>query len=193
MSSLSDVSEIWRSFLIDVTFAKNHKLAYVDMPGPVPANPVVERLLPSLLHVKAVAILDHALQLWIDDKGLVVPRPYRSDLNGRINFLADYNHIADRAPLHAIRGTRNLLAHDPSGEVDWAELDRDVIIVHAALFELMIVKPMPTWEVSAERSGAGEGEILNAACTFHYAVRIKDGDKKIAEITWSTHLMKEGA
>ncbi len=192
--SLMDVPNAWRHFLIDLMFARNYTMGYLDHPGPVAKNPVVERLLPSLLQVKAVAILDHTLQAWIDDKGLVVPKNlYGTDLKGRINYLADNGHLADRSPLHSIRGTRNILAHEPAGAVDWVELDRDVAVIHSALFELNVVKEMPQWKISSKQSGAQAGEIPKSDCTFHYRIAIEQGDKMVAEIKWAQHMMADDA
>src|SRR5690242_5393403 len=124
---LAEIPQQWRLFLIDMAFASRYELGYIDAIPPPPKNPVLERLLPSLLHIKAVAILDRALRSWCEDRGLVVPKkPYGSDLEGRIDFLADSGHLADRAPLHSVRGVRNVLAHEPTGSVDWAALDSDV-------------------------------------------------------------------
>lgn len=189
---LTDVPGAWRSFLIDVMFARNYPIGYLDLDGPAARNPVVERLLPSLLHVKAVAILDHALRAWIDGRGFVVPeKPSGRELKGRIDYLADNGHLSDRTALHSIRGTRNALAHEPAGVTDWAELDRDVAAIHSALSELKIVKEMPKWEIFSERSAAQAGEIPKSSCTFHYRIGIKEGDKIVAEIKWAKHLMSD--
>lgn len=175
-------------------FAKNYTIGYLDHPGPVAKNPVVERLLPSLLHVKAVAILDQTLRAWINDKGLVVPkRPYGVDLKGRIDYLADSGYLADSSPLHSIRGTRNALAHEPSEAVDWIELDRDVATIQSTFSELKVVDDMPNWKILSERSAAGEGEIPNAICTFHYRIAIMQADKAVAEIKWAQHMMADDA
>ena len=103
--SLTDIQGAWRLLLIDLMYARNYTIAYVDLPGPVAKNPVLERLLPTLIHVKAVAILDHALRAWTDANGFKIPKkPYGTDLNGRIDFMADMGHLADRSRLHSIRG-----------------------------------------------------------------------------------------
>ncbi|TKS59210.1 MAG: hypothetical protein EWM72_02412 [Nitrospira sp.] len=191
---LGDVPNAWRHFLIDLMFARNYTIGYLNHPGPVAKNPVVERLLPSLLQVKAVAILDHALRAWIDNKGLFVPKkPYGTDLKGRIDYLANNGHLADRFPLHSIRGTRNALAHEPAGAVDWAELDRDVTAIQSALSELKMVKEMPQWEIFSERSAAQAGEIPKSICTFHYLIGIRQGSKMVAEIKWAQHVMADDA
>lgn len=192
--SLTDFPNAWRDFLIDLMFARNYTIGYLDHAGPVAKNPVVDRLLPSLLQVKVVAILDHALRAWIDDRGLVVPKkPYGSDLKGRIDYLADNGYLADRSPLHSIRGTRNALAHEPTGAVDWPELDDDVAAIHSALSELKLVNEMPQWEIFSERSAAQAGEISKSVCTFHYRIGLRQGDRVVAEIKWAQHVMADDA
>jgi hypothetical protein len=148
-----------------------------------------------LLHVKAVAILDHATIRWCGgDKGLIIPKkPYGTDLKGRIDYLADNAHLSDRSSLHAIRGTRNTLAHEPIGSVSWQQLDSDVKAIHAALKEFGLVTEFPKWEISSERSAAGAPRIADALFTFDYRITIKDGERPIADITWSKHLMRDGA
>jgi hypothetical protein len=192
--ALSDVPQVWREFLIDVMFAENYELGHLDDLGPSVKNPVVERLLPSLLHIKAVAILDHAISSWCDDKGLVIPKkPYGPDLKGRIDYLVDNAFLFDRSSLHAIRGTRNIVAHEPADAVDWRQLDSDVKAIHVALKELGLVGEFPKWEISSERSAAQDPWVPNALCTFDYRITIKYEEKLVAEITWSKHLMRDGA
>jgi hypothetical protein len=142
--ALSDVPQVRREFLIDAMFAENYELGHLDDLGPSVKNPVVERLLPSLLHVKAVAILDHAIRSWCDHKGLVIPKkPYGTDLKGRIDYLVDNAFLSDRSSLHAIRGTRNIVAHEPADAVDWRQLDSDVKAIYVALKELGLVGEFP--------------------------------------------------
>jgi hypothetical protein len=190
----AEVRSVWRQFLIDREFARNYTLGYLDHPGPAPKNPVVERLLPSLLHVKAVAILDHAFRAWIEERGLTVPRkPYGTDLKGRIDFLADNSIVCDREPLHSIRDTRNDIAHEPAEEIAWGRLDQDVLVIAAALQELRLVDETPKWEVFSERSSARAAEIPNALASFHYRIAIKAAEGVIAEIKWQTHVMRDNA
>lgn len=190
----AEVPSVWRQFLIDREFARNYMLGYLDHPGPAAKNPVVERLLPSLLHVKAVAILDHAFRAWIEERGLTVPRkPYGTDLRGRIDFLADNSFLGDRQSLHSIRGTRNDIAHEPAEEIVWERLDQDMLVIAAALRELGLVDEMPKWEVFSERSSARDGEIPNALASFDYRIAIKAAEGLVAEITWQKHLMRDNA
>jgi hypothetical protein len=192
--AVADVPRIWREFLIDAMFAQNYELGYLDHPGPPLKNPVVERILPSLLHVKAVAILDHALRCWCDEKGLVIPKkPYGTDLKGRIDYLVDNGHLSDRSSLHSIRGTRNVLAHEPTGAVDWKQLGSDVLAIHGVLKELSLVGDFPKWEIESERSAAQDAKVPDASFSFDYLIRITEGPKPVAEIAWSEHIMREGA
>ena len=173
-------------------FAHRYELGYLDNLALPPKNPVLERLLPSLLHIKAVAILDHALRSWCEDRGYVVPKkPYGTDLKGRIDYLADNGHLADRTSLHSIRGIRNELAHEPTGTVDWDKLDIDVRSIHMAFQELGLVLGFPNWRITAERTNAPEPRMPDAAFTFDYQIVIWEGERRVADIKWSKHVMKE--
>jgi hypothetical protein len=191
--AVADVPQIWREFLVDAMFAENYELGYLDRLGPPLKNPVVERLLPSLLYVKAVAIFDYALRGWCDEKGLVIPKkPYGTDLKSRIDYLADHGHLADCSPIQSIRGTRNVLAHEPAGAVDWSQLRSDVLALHGALKELGMAGDFPKWEISSERLAAQDPKVPDALFSFDYRIRIADGAKPVADISWSEHVMREG-
>jgi hypothetical protein len=192
--TLSDLPGLWRHFLIDYTFARNYPIGYIDLPGPAPRNPVLDQLLPSLLHIKAVAILDHALEVWIAANMITVPgKHYKHDLNGRIELLADAHILTDRKALHALRSLRNALAHQPQDAIDWKNLDRDVATIHATLNELKLVGEMPNFEIFCERSAAQASQDPAVSCIWHYQVEIKEADRLIAAIQWSTSLMNDGA
>jgi hypothetical protein len=195
MSSLvvTEVSRMWRAFLIDFTFAQNYTIGYTMLPGLTPRNPILERLLPSFLHIRATAVLDHALRAHLDDRRLAVPKSYGNGLKGRVDYLADHGHLVDRLPLHLVCGRRNKLAHEPAGEISWQDLKLDVLAIHSALSELSLVGEMPNWEIAAERSAAQTGEVPGAICTFHHTIEIRQGSESIAEIKWSNHLMADDA
>ncbi len=179
----SDISTLWRQFLIDVAFAREYNIGYFGTQLRV-KNPVVERLLPSLLHVKAAAILDHALQTFCDDRGLSIPRrqPYGDTLHGRINYLGDNGHLTASAVLHTVRGSRNAIAHDPTDTIDWTKLDNDIQIIHHALVELTFVDRMPDFTVRAERSAAGEGRVPDAICTVDYSIGVFEGERIVVQL-----------
>lgn len=192
--SVADIPNAWRLFHIDLLFARNYEMAHKLHSGLAPKNPVLERLVPSLLHVKLVSIFDHSIRAWIDENCIEVPKkPYGKDLNGRIDFLADKGHIADRRPLHTIRTRRNGLAHHIKSAISWAELDRDVETVQSALSALKLVSDSPKWSIFAEQSAAQAGEVPNSICTIHRRIGIRQEDKMIAEIKWSEHQMEDDA
>ena len=188
----ASIPQLWHQFLIDALFAQRYELGYIDDPCPG-KNPVLERLLPSLLHVKAVAILDHALRDWCKERGVQVPRKaYGRDLKGRIAFLVDNKYLSDGAALQAIRDLRNELAHQPVASINWARLDVDVRAIHSALHQLGIVGIYPNWTIGASRSAAQPPRIPDALMTFDYNVTIREGESPVGEISWSTHTMRAG-
>lgn len=103
----------WRRFRLEAEAAKNYPFSYMMYIGHTHRDVLLEKLLPTLLYVKAVAILDDSLELWLNQNGHRLRKPYRDDLNGRINYLTDKGFIKDAASLHNMRDRRNILAHEP--------------------------------------------------------------------------------
>lgn len=193
-TQLTDIPGLWKRLLIDLTFARNYPVGFIDLPGPAAKNPVLEQILPSLLHIKAVAILDHSLRAWLDANGMIVPKkPYGMDLKGRIDYLADQGKIIDRQPLHDLRGVRNDLAHEPAEVITWTDLDRDIASINTVLKELGLVGELPQLEIYAERSGAQESPDPKVNCVFHYQIAVKEANTVIADIKWSKSLLNDDA
>lgn len=180
------IASAWRQFLIELEFAKNYPMAYsVAHGGVAPRNPVLDEMLPSLLHIKAVAILDAALKDLLDQNELSVPRSLGSGLWGRITFLASREILKDTERLHQIRESRNDVSHEFAQKVSWKQLDEDVASIQVALEAHQYVKSRPSLSVMAERSAARESTTPGVSFAFDYRFCVKEGDKVAAEITWT--------
>src|SRR5688572_26213119 len=127
----STIRGSWRRLLIDLEFARNYPIARVSL-GPPFRNPILEAMLPSLLHMKAVTILDEALKKISAQKGL----RSRNSLNARIELLSTERILSTSNGLHAVRGRRNDLAHEFEEAIDWVQLDRDIQEIQSALEHL---------------------------------------------------------
>ncbi len=192
MSSTQDpIYEGWRNFLIETAFAKDYKTPYViESGGPVANNPVLDSLLPSLLIVKLASLVDEALSRYISQKNLSMPKKYRTDFNGKINFLRDSGHLKDAARLHKLRDSRNDLAHEPKGKATWDELETAVEVANEELQHLGFVGARPKFEMSAERVSVDSVE-PKYLMSFNYSVTLRSEGKKVAEFTWSKHLHRD--
>jgi hypothetical protein len=185
------IHEEWRNFLIEVSFAKDYKTPYTIMSGgPVPNNPILDNLLPSLLVVKLASLLDEALSEYIALKSLTMPRTYRSDFNGRINFLRDGGHLRDALKLHELREFRNELAHEFTGKATWKDLDAAMETADNEFQHLGFVGTRPQFEISAERAPV-EPSNSRYLMSFNYSVTLKSEGKKVAEFTWSEHVHRD--
>lgn len=190
---LNQVYESWQTFLIEVTFAKNYKIPYIlTASRPVPNNPVLDNLLPSLLIVKLTSLVEEALGEYIAQKGLVVPSQYRADLNGRINFLRDNGHLKDAGKLHTLRKLRNKLAHKFIGNATWEELDLGVNAADDELQHLGFIGTRPTLEIDSERLPVDPVDPKYLA-SIKYRVALKSNRQKVAEFTWSTNIARSSA
>lgn len=190
------ITEAWRLFLIDRAFAQNYRTYFwitshtVRLP---PANPVFDRLLPSLLHVKALAILDAGLKEALSTRcSSPKSHGYKNDLNGRINTAADLGIFPDSKLLHEARLTRNEVSHEFEPSVSWADLDDTIQIIQQSLTLLGLAGAMPNFEVKAERRPKNELIDPNARIGFDYCVSVVGDGKVESEIAWSEELMPIG-
>ena len=140
---ISRLAEAWRVFLCEVEISKHHHLCYSGLGAPIYRNPILDRLLPSLLYLKMVALFDEFLEAYISQKGLVLPPQFRQDLNGRLNFLDSLGALSSPVELHSIRKLRNEIAHDGARHADWGALDYDLAKIHGELRHFGFVGPKP--------------------------------------------------
>jgi hypothetical protein len=178
----------WRTFLIEIEFARNYPLAYQLDGGAAVRNPVLEKVLPSLLYVKMAALLNEAFESYLDAANTVLPNGYRSTLDGRISFFSDRGRVPDGAALHAVRQRRNAIAHEVTSSVSWNELDLDLTVVHSALERLGLVGPRPHFEISAEKSEAKSSSDPGISLHFDYAMTVVENGKIAGKITWRENL-----
>lgn len=164
-------------------------LLYIGRAHP---NELVDKFLPGLLYINAVSLLDDALSLWMDCAGLKLAKPYRDDLNGRIEFLADSGRLPDPGPLHAIRKRRNALAHEPDSFCTWADLEKDTGKIEAALLQFNLVTKSKKLEFFYERSGMYPSEEPDVAFTRRLAYGVKEDGEIALQVTWEEKVYKVG-
>jgi hypothetical protein len=176
-----------------MVLARNYGIAYRLDGGVAARNPVLEKMLPSLLHIKMVSILDEALANKIAEDSLPFPKSYRHTLEGRISLARDSGLIKNGDILHVIRKRRNRTAHDISAKVTWDQLDDDILEVHKVLQSLVASGELPNFQVSAERTALQDSE--EPGVLFHCDCRImvKEGDKIAAEIKWRKQTYADSA
>jgi len=188
------VAKRWRGFLVHVALARTYPVFYrltqmhVRQP---PRHPLLDRQLPSLLHVKALALLDEALDEALT-KASVMPSTFglRADLNGRIDTARRAGLLAPATAkrLHEARTRRNELAHEFDAMVDWDTMDADLIGIHASLVELGLSGPMPKLDVAWSRTPKGALKNPTALLGFYYRIVVTDGSAEVAEIVWDEEI-----
>jgi hypothetical protein len=187
------IDKSWRRFLIDVTFGR-HYPAYYSMSAlhvrGARRNPILDNLLPSLLYIKAVAILDAALLSKLDEHG-VKPKQFghRNDLYGRIETAAAAGVIANKGVLHGIRSLRNDVAHEFAEKTDWKTLDRDIKGINDALQEMGFAGALPSLNVRWQRSPKQELKDASAVLGFDYWIAVVEGDSVWAEVRYDEEFL----
>jgi hypothetical protein len=192
MSVGSDqIRQGWWVYLIEVAFAKNYTAPYlIDSGGPAPNNPILDHLLPSLLVVKLGSLVDEALSEFIVQKGLTISTPYRDDFNGKINFFQAHGDLKDATKLHNLRQLRNKLAHEANIRAKWSELDLAIDTADEELQHLGFVGPRPQFELSSECNPV-EPPDPKYLMSLNYRVMLRSEERKVAEFTWSRHILPD--
>ncbi|MBK8060525.1 MAG: hypothetical protein IPK33_22335 [Gemmatimonadetes bacterium] len=192
MSNTLTIAQLWRRLLIDVELARNYPLASFDVVGAQARNPILERLLPSLLLVKAVAVLDAAISEYVASRGLSIPRgTYGTSLNGKIEFLVDESIFPDGDDLHRIRDVRNVIAHDANGDTTWSALDNDIGTLNGALKTLGFVGDPPRLEFFAERRTMDKPDRPDALFGFRHVFGVKEDSRLVATVEHKQYVMKD--
>ncbi len=155
-------------------------------------NPLLDQLLPSLLLVRAVSILDEALQFELDEHGITLPQgQYRDNLKGRIAILGNSGKLSAADKLQDLRSRRNELAHDISVFATWDELSAAVHLVESALQDLTIAGPRPKLDYFGERSAMSESPNPNVLWTREFKCGIKENGKVALEFSWRQNFLKD--
>jgi hypothetical protein len=176
--------DAWRRFRLEAEAAKNYPMSYAMYVGQTHRDVLLEALLPTLLYIKAVAILDDSLELWLAGGGHEIRAPYRNDLNGRLEYCRDNRLLANVDSLHTVRKERNRLAHEPGTSSGWVRFAEDASIIEDALLELGLARPTPQLEYFCERSAMENVTEPGVAFyrTFTYGVR--ENGKLALEVSW---------
>ncbi|MEY2476785.1 MAG: hypothetical protein QOG87_2100 [Actinomycetota bacterium] len=192
--------EVWLLFLQQMVLARGYAVPYELAQGklrkedalPGPENPVLEKLLTSLLFVRLASLLDEYLDDYAGTNNITIGAK-RPKLFDRIEALR--SHLEDPDRLHDLRKERRPLAHEAAAECSWDELDAAVAVVHAELEALGFVGDRPDyvldseWEYlevdppTVERRGAG---VIETTSMNKYTVGVKSDGAWVNTYNWYT-------
>ena len=186
----TDLNNAWRRVLAMIELAKNHAKVHALDTGHAMPNPLLDRLLPSLLFINLVSLLDEALEVFLEVKHMTLPKGYKQDLFHRIKYLNQEGHLKDSAGLQGLREKRNDIAHKEV-YATWTEVEHAIAKIEDELQELRFVGTRPNYEFFAERSGAQSSDDPNVAFTFYYCFGLKENDKEVVRVGWTSKVLNE--
>lgn len=178
--------DAWDQMLIEGVMLRDHLSFYtIQSSSAIMRNPLVDHYGPGVVYVKMLALLDEAIEQYLEDHGIRVERPLRNNLHGRIETLARRSALLQPAELHRIRDTRNGLAHEADARTTWEQLEADTAMVHAELQHLGLVGPQRTFATFTTRvPELDAGPAI--AVRHHFTVGVKDDTEAIrAEVSWT--------
>lgn len=185
-----NVAETWRVFLVQLEFARYYPMAYqLERVGPAVRNPLLEMILPTLLHMKMMAIADEAFHHYLDDCDQVpATTTYQENLYGRITSLTDRKLIDNGEALQDPRLRRNAAAHQVTSDVSWKQLDSDLLEVQCALERLGLAGERPNFDVRGERSALRESSEPGVLGERDFIVSVHEGTKLAGEYRWQERI-----
>ena len=186
------VAQSWRRFLMEWEAMKHYHMPYALIIDLTFRNPLIEHMLPALLHVKALAVLDEALKAYILDHKLQMPKQSHKTLAGRIRFLADSKVLENGPALCAAVKRRNEVAHELRASLGWDALSADVDAVEAALKRLGYVGSRPKMEYFGERSGFEGSNEPGVLGIRQFRIGVKEEGSPVYEASWEQKLHGAG-
>ena len=190
----------WENLLVDLELARNYRDPYQlicrQSLDHVP-NPILERLLPTLLYIRMVAVLDDALVSYICSNHIRVPkRRYRSgtNLDGKIRYLQDRLGVFSVAgDLLRIKDRRNDLAHG-TVSTSWRELYEDLKVIEGELKNLRFVRDCPKFTFFG-RSAGGTPVPADARVEMRrvYSYGVRRGEEVVRSFSWGNDVLKNEA
>jgi hypothetical protein len=182
------VRKSWRMLLMEWEAARHYHFPYVLLGGHTFRNPLIEPLLPSLLYIKAAAILDDALEQVVSSRHTKLPSRYGDNLDGRIAFLGETGDVTDPAALHGVRKRRNALAHSEGDRAEWDELENALDTIEDCLISLTLVSKRPKLEFFGERSALEASEEDGVSATRKFTIGVRVDGKVGWEASWNEKL-----
>ena len=182
----------WRQLRLEAEAAEHYPSSYALYIAQTHRDVLLDGLLPQLLYVKAAAILDDAMDLWLSNNRYQLRHPYRNDLNGRLEYLKDKNLLQGVDILHGVRAKRNELAHEPDSKCQWATLRQDMVLIENALVSLGLARRTGDLQYFAERSAMQASQEPGVAFSRTFSYGVKESGKLALEIKFRQNFYDDG-
>jgi len=186
------IRKTWMVFLLECEFAKEYKLPYSLNIGIPPNNPILDRILPTLLFIRATGILDEVLiDVLLQSKLSYKKKQYPDNLCGRISLLQDNNILKKSDGLHNIRKKRNIFSHENNKWASWEELSSAIDLIDQTLHNFGYVNKRPHFDCFIERSALKSVEDPKIMGVQDYRCGIKADGKLAMEFSWRESLFRD--
>ena len=181
-----DIQSRWHRLLKILEVSRNHERISLltSFGGSVARNPINDRILPSLLLLQFVSLFEDAAMQRIQEKGWIKKKK-ATTLNNLIQLLVEHKSVLDSSELHAIRHTRNDVAHNLKFN-DWDYLVYSINIIEKELQKWGLIGNRPDYQFFAERSATRESEKESFAFAQDFKVGVKLDDTMIWGYEWTT-------
>jgi hypothetical protein len=181
------IAETWLKVLQEAELARNYDKSPALKGTRRAWNPVVERLLPSLLVIEATSVLDDALEDQIVTRAISMPAKYRNTFGGRARYFADNHLFADPDDVEKLRLLRNKLGHEAGRGVYWSDLDAALTTVHQELQHFGYVGARPEYEYYSKRYKVRRSEDENFKKAQDFEIGLNEDGRFASSIGWTIY------
>ncbi len=190
----------WENLLLDLELARNYRDPYqliCRQPLDHVPNPILERLLPTLLYIRMVALLDEALGSYIRLNHIPVRgkgHGSTTNLDGKIRCLQDRpNLLLAGDDLLRIKKSRNDMAHGTLS-TSWKELYEHLNVIEAELKNLRFIGHRPKFTFFG-RSAGGTPVPADPRVEMRrvYLYGVRRGEEVLRSFSWRSDLLKNEA
>jgi hypothetical protein len=186
--TLVDIARSWRLLFLEEEATRNYWRTYLLYGLQSHRDVLLDEFLPSLIYIKAVTILDDALEALISARGLAASSKCPGSLGARIDFLADRGMLSNASEVHRIRRRRNELAHESGARASWEELANDRAMMQQVLHALGLVGDPPVLEFYAERSPMRDSAKPGHPFERDFVYGVKANGRVGFEVKWTQYV-----
>jgi hypothetical protein len=170
----------WQNLLIDAAIAKNQNWIQNEHRGLRIQE--VDSILASGLLIRAVSILDEAIENYINENGISV-QSRNPKLYDRLKALKLEGLLVDYEDIDSWRRRRNDVGHEIAETYTWEEVDKCFSSIFRELNSLSILESYPQLNVKMTKKRVDPSE-PNVLIEQQVNVVVHEGDQVFYEFGW---------
>jgi len=153
-------------------------------------NPMLEKIIPSLMFVKALSILDDAFNFLLKRKEFA-PTKHLASLKAKIDYFDKIDLLHDSKLLHKFRIKRNEIAHGSNHSATWEEMWDCLNGIEIELRNLKFWKERPKFEIFCQSPAMRKSSNPKMIGERDYEFGLTENNKRVFEVKWTEQVSRD--